>query len=256
MASQRAKSAHGWSRRAIDEAAPRAEPRRLVDRHAASTPTGGRPIINSARPGDRRSGRHSRKGSDMKMLRASTLLVLATCIGASLAPTHAFAEAAFERFYGSYVGSGTAQRIADGATEPRDLDVQIKPYKDNGFTLKWITVILAADGDRVSEGVRRREVEESFVPYRDKPNVFIDAPSGGLFTKAELPNPLKGEPLRWAAVDGDTLTVYSMAITDIGGAELQVYHRTLTEKGMKVDFLRMLDEKIVIRLTGDLVKAN
>jgi hypothetical protein len=67
---------------------------------------------------------------------------------------------------------------------------------------------------------------------------------------------LKGEPLRWAAVNGDTLTVYSMGITDTGEAELQVYHRTLTEKGMKVSFLRMHDENVVVRLTGELVKAQ
>ena len=62
--------------------------------------------------------------------------------------------------------------------------------------------------------------------------------------------------MRWAAITGDTMTVYSMAITDTGASELQVYHRTLTAKGMSVAFMRMHDEEVLVRLTGDLVKAQ
>ena len=62
--------------------------------------------------------------------------------------------------------------------------------------------------------------------------------------------------MRWAALDGDSLTVYSMAITDTGASELQVYHRTLTATGLTVRFMRMHDENVMVRLTGDLVKAQ
>ncbi|MEK9662942.1 MAG: hypothetical protein VW644_14640, partial [Alphaproteobacteria bacterium] len=128
------------------------------------------------------------------------------------------------KFFGSYVGSGMAERLDKGTKEQRDLDVTIERYKDKGFTVKWITVMRGADGERTGEGVKRRAIEENFIPYADRKGVFIDAPSGGLFSKAELPNPLKGEPMRWAAIDGDTLSVYSMAISDSGASELQVYH--------------------------------
>lgn len=179
--------------------------------------------------------------------------VLFLCFG-GLQPAVASDDIA--RFFGSYVGSGKAERLDTKTTEQRDLDVTIERYKDKGFTLQWTTVIRAADGERTSEGVKRRSIEEHFIPYADRNGVFIDAPSGGLFSKSELPNPLKGEPMRWAAVDGDTLSVYSMAITDTGAAELQVYHRTLTEKGMTIAFLRMHDETVLVRVTGELIKAQ
>lgn len=192
----------------------------------------------------------------MNAQRVSQFLILATFVIFSALSTPAAATEPINRFFGSYVGSGTAERINENAKEQRDLDVQIGPYKDNGFLLKWITVVRTPDGERAATGVKRREVSENFVPYEGKKNVFIDAPSGGLFSKAELPNPLKGEPLRWAALNGDTLTVYSMAIAEDGRSELQVYHRTLTQKGLQVSFLRMRDEKVLVRLTGELVKAQ
>ena len=192
----------------------------------------------------------------MMTKRATPFLAAVTLLFAMAVLSPASADDGLARFFGSYVGSGTAERSNEKAVEQRDLDVTIQPYKDNGFTLKWITVMRAGDGDRASEGVKRRAIDESFIPYPDRKGVYIDAPSGGLFSKAELPNPLKGEPMRWAAITGDTMTVYSMAITDTGASELQVYHRTLTAKGMSVAFMRMHDEEVLVRLTGDLVKAQ
>lgn len=161
-----------------------------------------------------------------------------------------------ESFYGSYVGSGTAKQMAENKTEQRDLDVTIEAYKNNGFTVKWITVVRGSDGARVGDGVKRREVEETFTPFDDKEGVFVLAPKGGLFQKAELPNPLRGEPMRWATVEKGAMTIYSMAINDNGGSELQVYRRTLTEKGMDISFLRMRDEAIVVKMEGNLVRTK
>ena len=193
---------------------------------------------------------------DMSFHRASRILTLAALLFLTAIVPPASANDRFKPFYGSYVGTGIAEQMGKKVFEQRDLDVQIKPYKNNGFTLKWITVVRTPDGERDADGVKRREVEESFIPYQGKENVFIDAPKGGLFSKAELPNPLKGEPLRWASIAGATLTVYSMAITDSGASELQVYHRTLTEQGMSISFLRMHDEQTLVRLSGELVRAQ
>lgn len=192
----------------------------------------------------------------MKTYRASTPLIIVAFLLASSTFSPALAAGDITRFFGSYVGSGIAERTGKDAVEKRDLDVTIQPYKDSGFTLKWITVMRGADGERASQGVKRREIEENFIPFKDKEGVYIDAPSGGLFSKAELPNPLKGEPMRWAAIDDDTLTVYSMAIDENGAAELQVYHRTLSAKGMTVNFLRMHDENVLVRLAGELFKTQ
>lgn len=161
-----------------------------------------------------------------------------------------------EQFYGTYVGSGTAEQVAENVTEQRDLDVTIEPYKENGFALKWITVVRGADGERVGDDVRRREVEENFLPLEDKPGVFILAAKGGLFQSSELPNPLRGEPMRWAKIEKGMLTVYSMAIGEDGGSELQVYRRTLTDEGMDLSFLRLLDESVAVTMEGSLVRAE
>ena len=161
-----------------------------------------------------------------------------------------------DKFYGSYVGNGTAERVGENITEQRDLDVTVEAYKNGGFTIKWITVVRGTDGARVSDDVKRREVEENFIPLEDKEDVFILAPKGGLFQKAELPNPLRGEPMRWATIENGAMTIYSMAISDNGGSELQVYRRTLTEKGMNISFLRMQDEIVELRMEGTLVRTK
>ncbi|MFQ5973371.1 MAG: hypothetical protein ACE5Q3_13660 [Alphaproteobacteria bacterium] len=163
------------------------------------------------------------------------------------------ANDAIDAFLGAYVGSGVAE-LPDGTTEIRDMDVSVEPYKDDGFTIRWITVI--HKGDRTSPDVRRRAVEEDFLPSEDKPGVYILAPRGSVFQKAELPNPLEGEPMRWATINANTLTVYSLGITTEGTSEMQIYHRTLTEKGMDVAFLRLHDEAVELRVAGTLVKTD
>jgi len=166
------------------------------------------------------------------------------------------ADEDISRFFGTYVGSGNAENIARGDVEVRDLDVTITAHKDDGFVLKWITVVRGEDGARTGEDVKRREVEETFIPAKDRPNVFIPAPNGGLFQKAETPNPLDGEAARWAAIEGNAMTVYSLAISEGGGAELQVYRRALTEKGMDISYLRLHDEDVVLRMKGTLVRTQ
>lgn len=192
---------------------------------------------------------------DMRSLKSFlTVIIVAAAlpVGAGVA----LAAEDPEKFYGSYVGSGTAQRVAENVTEQRDLDVTVAEYKNGGFTIKWITVVRGPDGGRVGDDVKRREVEENFIPLEEKDDVYILAPKGGLFQKAELPNPLLGEPMRWATLENGAMTVYSMAIGEAGDSELQVYRRTLTEKGMDVSFLRMRDETIEIKMDGELVRAK
>ena len=167
-----------------------------------------------------------------------------------------WAQNGIDQFFGSYVGSGVAEREGDAGTEQRDMDVTLKSYKSDGFTLKWITVVRGGQGERTGTGVRRREIEENFLLSEENPNLYILAPKGGLFKKAELPNPLEGDPMRWATIDGDTLTVYSLGITDDGRSEMQIFHRTLTENGMDVSFIRLEDENIKVRVVGQLVRTD
>lgn len=161
-----------------------------------------------------------------------------------------------KQFFGSFVGSGTAENLAEKTTEKRDLDVTIEPFKSNGFSMHWITVVRDEDGKRTGDGVKRREVAENFLPFEGRQNIYVLAPEGGLFKRAELPNPLRGEPMRWATIENDTITVHSIAIGESGESHMQVYRRTLTDGGMDVSYLRLENEKIIVRLTGELTKAK
>ncbi len=178
-----------------------------------------------------------------------------TFIAVLLLAVPAYAQSSLDPFMGTYVGSGVGVR--DGKPdEQRDMDVTIEPYKNGGFTLKWITVIRGPSGERAGADVKRRGITESFLPSEDIPGVFIRAPEGTLFKKAELPNPLRGEPMRWASINAETMTVYSLGITATGGSELQIYHRTLSPSGIEADFLRMRDEQVVLRVTGKLTRTE
>ena len=186
-------------------------------------------------------------------------LIRAALVAASFvfaATNGAFANEAVSKFYGSYVGSGKAEVLDRTEQEVRDLDVTIESFKDDGFTIQWITVVRGANGARTGDDVKRREVTENFIPVEDKKNVFVLAPKGGLFQKSELPNPLLGDAVRWAAIDGNDMTIYSLAISETGGSELQVYRRSLTEKGMDIRFMRLQDEDVKVRMSGKLVRTQ
>ncbi len=194
----------------------------------------------------------------MKRLNASRTLIAATAFLAAgiMLAGGAHANEAVEKFFGNYVGAGSAVILDKDRREVRDLDVTVERFKNEGFTLKWITVIRDENGGRTGADVKRREVEENFIPVEDKENVFVLSPEGGLFQKSELPNPLRGDAVRWAAIDGDTMTVYSLAISETGGSELQVYRRSLTDKGMNITFMRLQDEDVKVRMSGDLVRTK
>lgn len=188
-------------------------------------------------------------GSRLRAVSIASALLLTSAMSAQ-------ASDAVEKFFGSYVGSGTAERADSKDTEVRDLDVTVESYKDDGFKLKWITVVRGANGARTGEDVKRREVEENFLPVEDKEDVFVLAADGGLFQKSELPNPLLGDAMRWASIEGNVMKVYSLAIGETGTSELQVYRRTLTEKGMDISFIRLQDEEVKVRMQGTLVRTE
>lgn len=160
----------------------------------------------------------------------------------------AWAEEGIERFFGSYAGSGTAER-ADGSRETRELSMTLERYKDDGFKIDWTTV--ARDGKEDVD-----TVVDEFLPVEGSPGVYILAPTEVFFGKDKLPNPLEGEPMRWASIKDDTLTVYSLGITEDGGSEMQIFRRTLTEEGMDITFVGLDDGEVQVRASGTLTRTN
>ncbi len=144
-------------------------------------------------------------------------------------PVFAWAQD-IEPFLGSY--KGNAEFVFDGKVEERDMSASIA-RKDDGFEVSWTTVIYKSDG-RIKEST----YTIGFVPsVRD--NIYGSAMKTNVFGKPEPLDPLNGEPFVWARLEGQTLSVYSLFIDEIGGYQMQEFHRTLADGGLDLLFRRL-----------------
>ena len=152
------------------------------------------------------------------------------CIGLILVAPIPAPAAQLADFFGRWQGQ-TAAADAGVAVQPSDLDVEIQPASNGGFIVRW-TELRAAGKD-----VRRQPVEARFAPT-ERPNVFAftEDPSllASLFASPDTGNPLAGDQLLWARIDGDTLIVYSLALDPGGGFVLHRDARTLDDGGLAV----------------------
>lgn len=149
-------------------------------------------------------------------------------------------------FYGTFQGSGFAEdkdSIYFGTTV-RDLDVIIAP-SGSGFNVTWTTIIRGG-GDPSKPNVRRKTQTVTFSPT-DRTNVFRGAPSG---------DPLGGNRYIWSRIEGNTLTVFIMTISDNGAYNMQSYARTLSGYGMELVFSRIRDGEPVRSARAKLTKAS
>ena len=138
--------------------------------------------------------------------------------------------AEIDRFEGEYAGS--AEFLYQGEVQQRDMSTRIEATK-KGFVVTWTSVTYKSDG-RTKEKTYTIEFTPS---ARD--HIYKSAMKSNLFGKATPLDPLQGEPFVWARVDGDTLTVYSLFINEVGEYEIQEYHRTLVEEGLDLRFQRV-----------------
>ena len=153
------------------------------------------------------------------------LVILTFC----LLPAFACAQG-IDAFVGSYAGSATLEE--DGKQERRDMMTTIATTK-NAFVVTWTSVIFKDDGQR-SEKTYTIE----FVPS-PRANIYGSAMKTNVFGKPEPLDPLAGEPFVWARLEGETFSVFSLAINASGEYELQEYHRTLAEGGLDLLFKRI-----------------
>lgn len=152
-----------------------------------------------------------------------------------------------DAFLGSYVGQAVSE--SGGEISARDIAVEIRG-RDKGFTLKWSTVTKRKDGR-----LKRKAYEVNFVRSK-KDNVYASAMRKNLFGKAVPMDPLKGDPFVWATIDGATLTVHALIITEDHGYEMQTYARTRTDKGLDLMFHRVRDGERLRDVNGTLVKVD
>ncbi len=173
-----------------------------------------------------------------------------------LAASPALAQCALpEAFYGDWQGEVTHSDGDVGfEAEAGDLSVRIEPDGD-GFRMRWTGLVHEGpDG-----GLVRQPIEARFVPT-DRPGVFAFDPGRSsillrLFGAPATNNPLEGEPLLWARLEGETLSLYGLAIDDAGGFDLYQHVRTLTEDGMIARHTHRTDLAVMV-LEGRLRRAG
>jgi hypothetical protein len=176
-----------------------------------------------------------------RVLRA---ILLAVFFGTGLGASPAVAgNAPIEAFYGTYEGKASSDEKRDSSV--RDISVSIQPH-DRGFTVGWSTT--KAGGNVKSYSI-------DFETTR-RPEIYGSAMRRNKFGDSVPLDPLDGDPYVWARITGRTLTVYALIITPEGSYEMQVYHRTLSEKGLDLEFYRYLEGKPVRLIKGTLVKVG
>ena len=176
-------------------------------------------------------------------------LILALLALAALSWPAAVSAQAIDPFVGRFTGESTQVSGKDEAK--RDLTVEIS--KDGpGFLITWRTVIHKASGkdeEQPADKVR-------FVPTK-RQNIYSAASRQDMFGKQVPIDPISGkDPYYWARISGKTLSVFNIIINDDGGYEMQVYHRTLTDDGMKVEFQRIRDGVPQRTVTGMLKRMK
>ena len=173
----------------------------------------------------------------IRLLPVPAVLLALCVISAALFWAGVAAAQDVTRFAGSYEGSAEVT-AADGTKIPRDMSVEVSETKD-GFRVKWTSVTYRTDGR-----TKEKSYAIDFVPSgRDA--VYAAAQQKNVFGHLVQLDPMKGEPYVWARIDDDTLTVYSLFVSEAGGYSLQQYDRTLADGGLNLRFQNIRDGEIL-----------
>jgi hypothetical protein len=157
-------------------------------------------------------------------------------------------------FFGTYVGVAEARDLQTGSVQERDMDIVVEPYDRDGFRVEWINVT-RVDGRRDVPGVQRNVSEVRFKPASGQ-DFYVEVPRPNPFREREATTPMRGDPVRWAALDGNSLYVYSFVVLDDGRYELHVYERERTDRGIDLRFQRLVDGEPMREITGTTVAVG
>jgi len=153
-----------------------------------------------------------------------------------------------DAFFGSYEGTTLSE---PGASENRDLTVIIRPFGEDGFSVRWRTMIFEADAD----APRGRTQVIYFKPAKAAPGIFTATPpedAAGLASNI----PLEGRPFAWSRILDKTLSVYVLTILETGDYVVQTYDRTLSGGGLALNFSRRRNGEVEQRVSGKLDRVG
>ena len=153
----------------------------------------------------------------------------------------------YKQFFGEYVGEAV---FGDGGKiEKRDIRAKIGPAT-TGFSVNWVMNIHRPSGKE-----QHVEYTMTFLPTSRK-NVYSAAMSFDAFGNPVPLDPMKGDPYVWARIEGQTLNLYALTVTEAGGYEMEVYERKLVPGGMDLRYSRVVDGQFLRTITGKLKKVK
>ena len=142
----------------------------------------------------------------------------------------------------AFVGSWKGQEAPSGTdTLPQDaLRLEIQRDAD-GFRISWIDLSVSSERNLGVDSIDVR-----FSPT-DRVGVYEYAPKPGslltrMFASPTTGNPLKGETLLWARIDGLTLAVHSMKVDLNGDFELDHYSWTRVGDGLQLSYSKRTED--------------
>lgn len=148
--------------------------------------------------------------------------------GAALLLVATAVQADVSRFVGNYVGEADVLS-SDGSSQHRDMSVEISETPD-GFRVTWTSATHRADGS-----IKSKTYTIDFEPSERK-GIYAAAQERNVFGHNVQLDPMKGEPYVWGRIVDDTLSVYSLFVTEDGGYEIQQFDRTLAQGGLNLDY--------------------
>ncbi len=186
-------------------------------------------------------------------MRAVLFALILVAVTAALAvPAARSEDLPIQAFYGEFEGRTL---FPMGEPRNRELSVLIRPAGRFGFAVEWQTTIHKAnkttrrDQTLVFEPTPRTRVYSAALPSSDAPS----PPDGAA---PRVPGLAEGAPYAWARLGGRTLTVNVFTIEDDGDYVVQTYNRTLTDKGMQLEFMRVRDGHIEQQIKGNLTRVG
>ena len=175
----------------------------------------------------------------VRYLIIATILALVPAAPRSQEPAEHLPIAAF---FGTFEGRTL---FPMGEQGNRGLAVTIREHDGGGFVIHWETTI-----PKGAEGAERHASSLTFKPS-ERPQIFEAVyPPGG------EPSLIGGEPVAWARIAGSVLTVNVLTVVDGGDYVMQSYYRTLTDAGMKLEFLRIREGVVERQIKGNLTRVE
>ena len=154
--------------------------------------------------------------------------------------SNAKADAQIEDFFGSYTGSGFATDHSGPSTlTQRNFTLVIGPLAGGGFEIAWSTVKRkGSDPDSLETEVSKHTARFG---SPNESGVFHDIDKGILFGLGAI---------TWARLQRNLLVVYRMDVDENGVAEMHVYQRMLTARGLELLFTATRDNNRIRSVWG------